>query len=275
MSHLTSTQLSGLRALLLQQQEDIKHRLQNNEHYGLQEAMRDTTGELSEIDNHPGDAATELYNRSMDISLLERDEHELDDIEAALRAMDEGTYGICIASGEPIPYERLAAIPSTRYTKEHAPRQSAPFTRPVEEELLSPPFGRTSLDEREDQNGFDGEDAWQIVESWGNSDSPAMAEGNNISSYNDMEIEADETEGFVEPWENFVATDITGNHLTIIKGNSYRHYMDDGEGDYLLDPLKKKGSSPVLLFLIWTRVRRSSAPADAARSAQCPQYSPR
>ncbi|AIQ42958.1 MULTISPECIES: TraR/DksA C4-type zinc finger protein [Paenibacillus] len=240
MSHLTSTQLSGLRALLLQQQEDIKHRLQNNEHYGLQEAMRDTTGELSEIDNHPGDAATELYNRSMDISLLERDEHELDDIEAALRAMDEGTYGICIASGEPIPYERLAAIPSTRYTKEHAPRQSAPFTRPVEEELLSPPFGRTSLDEREDQNGFDGEDAWQIVESWGNSDSPAMAEGNNISSYNDMEIEADETEGFVEPWENFVATDITGNHLTIIKGNSYRHYMDDGEGDYLLDPLKKE-----------------------------------
>lgn len=129
MSHLTPQQLSGLRTALLQQQEDIKHRLSNSGQYGLQEAMRDNTGELSEIDNHPGDAATELYNRSMDISLLERDEHELDDIESALRAMDEGTYGICIASGEPIPYERLAALPSTRYTKEHAPRQSAPFTR--------------------------------------------------------------------------------------------------------------------------------------------------
>lgn len=240
MSHLTSQQLSQLRAALLQQQEEIRHRLQNNEHYGLQEAMRDTTGELSEIDNHPGDAATELYNRSIDISLLERDEHELDDIEAALQAMDEGTYGICIASGNPIPYERLSALPSTRYSKEHAPRQNAPFTRPVEEELLFPPFGRTSLDEREEQNGFDGEDAQEIVESWGSSNSPAMAEGNDIGSYNDMEIEADETEGFVEPWENFVATDIAGNHLTIIKGTSYRHYMDTEEGSYLLDPSAKK-----------------------------------
>lgn len=240
MSHLTTQQLAQLRAALLQQQEEIQHRLKNNEHYGLQEAMRDTTGELSEIDNHPGDAATELYNRSIDISLLERDEHELDDIEAALQAMDEGTYGICIASGNPIPYERLSALPSTRYSKEHAPRQNAPFTRPAEEELLFPPFGRTSLDEREEQNGFDGEDAWQIVESWGSSNSPAMAEGNDISSYNDMEIEADETEGFVEPWENFVATDIAGNHLTIIKGTSYRHYMDTEEGSFLLDPSDKK-----------------------------------
>lgn len=240
MSHLTPQQLSALRTTLLQQQEEIKHRLSNNEQYGLQESMRDNTGELSEIDNHPGDAATELYHRSMDISLLERDEHELDDIAAALKAMDEGTYGICAASGEPIPYERLSALPATRFTKEHAPRQSAPFTRPAEEELLSPPFGRTSLDERDDQNGFDGEDAWQIVESWGNSDSPAMAEGSYIDSYNDMEIEADETEGFVEPWENFVATDISGNHLMIIKGNSYRHYMDDEEGDYSLDPTKKE-----------------------------------
>ncbi|MBW4080057.1 TraR/DksA C4-type zinc finger protein [Paenibacillus sp. S150] len=240
MNHLTPEQVSGLRAALLQQQQEITHRLKNNEHYGLQDAMRDTTGELSEIDNHPGDAATELYNRSMDISLLERDEHELDNIAAALQAMDEGTYGICLASGQPIPYERLSAIPSTRYCKEHNPRQNAPFTRPVEEELLSPPFGRTSLDEREDQNGFDGEDAWQIVESWGSSNSPAMAGDNNISSYNDMEIEADETEGFVEPWENFIATDIGGNHVTVIKGSSYRHYMDSGEGSHLLDPLSKK-----------------------------------
>lgn len=240
MSHLTPAQLTELRGKLLQQREEIRHRLQNNEHYGLQEAIRDNTGELSMIDNHPGDAATELYNRSIDISLVERDEHQLTDIEDALQAMDEGTYGICKVTGEPIPFDRLTAIPSTRYTKEHAPRQSAPFTRPAEEEFLYPPFGRTSLDEREDQNGFDGEDAWQIVESWGSSNSPAMAEGNEISSYNDMEIEADETEGFVEPWENFVATDIAGNHIMIIKGNSYRHYMDTEEGSYLLDPTVKK-----------------------------------
>lgn len=242
MTHLTQQQLSELRTRLEQDRDTIQNRLQNNEHYGLDESMRDDTGELSENDNHPGDAATDLYHRSMDISLLERDEHELDDIEAALAAMDDGTYGICKASGEPIPYERLSAIPSTLYTKEHNPRQSAPFTRPAEEELLYPPFGRTSLDERDDQNGFDGEDAWQIVESWGTSNSPAMAEGNNIDSYNDMEIEADELEGCVEPWENFIATDITGNHLTIIRGRSYQHFMDREEStnDNLIDPLSNE-----------------------------------
>ncbi|GGF77640.1 hypothetical protein GCM10010912_23370 [Paenibacillus albidus] len=243
MNHLTARQLSELRALLNQQHDDIQHRLQNNEHYGLQESMRDSTGDLSEIDNHPGDAATELYHRSMDISLLERDEHGLDNIDAALNAITEGTYGLCLTCGEPIPFERLAAIPSTRYCKEHNPRQSSPFTRPAEEEFLSPPFGRTSLDERDTQNGFDGEDAWQIVESWGNSDSPAMAEGNNIDSYNDMEIEADETEGFVEPWENFVATDISGNHVTVVRGTSYQHYLDSEEGSYLLDPHHKEDKS--------------------------------
>lgn len=238
MSHLTPQQLSHLREALLQEREDIIRRLHSNDFHGLQESMRDTTGELSEIDNHPGDVATDLYSRSIDISLVEREEHDLTDIEAALKAMDEGTYGICAASGQPIPFERLSALPATRYSKEYSPRQSAPFTRPAEEEFLNPPFGRSSLDEHE-YSGFDGEDAWQIVESYGNSNSPAMAEGNNIDSYNDMEIEADETEGFVEPWENFVATDIAGNHMIIVQGNSYRHYMDSEEGSYLLDPNKK------------------------------------
>ncbi|SET63082.1 TraR/DksA C4-type zinc finger protein [Paenibacillus sp. NFR01] len=240
MSHLSSDQLAELRKTLLTQQQDIRHRLQNNEHYGLEDSLRDMSGELSPIDNHPGDTATELYHRSMDISLAERDELELDDIDAALRAMDEGTYGICAECGAPIPAERLAAVPATRFCKAHHPTQNSPFTRPVEEEFLSPPFGRTSMDDHEEAAGFDGEDAWQIVESWGSSNSPAMAEGRNIDSYNDMEIEADETEGFVEPWENFIATDISGNHVTVVRGTSYRHYMDAGEGDYMLDPNGKK-----------------------------------
>ncbi|WP_379131598.1 molecular chaperone DnaK [Paenibacillus sp. sgz500958] len=234
MNHLTPQQLAELRKRLEEQQSEIRTRLKQNEHNDLENSMRDSTGELSEIDNHPGDVATDLFNRSMDISLVERDELELDDIAMALAAMDNGTYGICAVSGQEIPFERLSSIPSTRYSLEYTPQRVKPFNRPVEEEFLSPPFGRTSLDDEDDQNGFDGEDSWQIVESWGSSNSPAMAEGNNIDSYNDMEIEADETEGFVEPWENFIATDITGNHITVVHGTSYQHYIDRGEGEALL-----------------------------------------
>lgn len=240
MNHLTSEQLSELRASLERLQEDIENKLKENDHYDLDNSMRYSSGELTEIDNHPGDAATDLYHRSMDISLLERDEHELVDIKKALRSMDEGNYGICVASGQPIPYERLVAVPYTQYTKEHNPRQEKPIQRPAEEEFLMRPFGRSSLDDRDDYNGFDGEDAWQTVESWGNSDSPAMAEGTNIDSYNDMEIEAGEPLGWVEPWENFVATDITGTNVTIVQGDSYKKYLDSDEGSFLLDPHRKE-----------------------------------
>lgn len=107
----------------------------------------------------------------------------------------------------------------------------------MEEQFLAPAFGRTSLDEREDQNGFDGEDAWQIVESWGTSNTPAMAESGDIDSYDVMAIEAaEELDGFVEAYESFVATDIYGHDVSIVRNRQYRKYLENGEGSGLLEP---------------------------------------
>ncbi len=41
-------------------------------------------------------------------------------IEAALKRLDEGTYGICVSCGEPISDERLAAVPHTPLCRECA-----------------------------------------------------------------------------------------------------------------------------------------------------------
>lgn len=35
----------------------------------------------------------------------------LQEVEAALRRMDEGSYGLCISCGEPVPVERLEILP--------------------------------------------------------------------------------------------------------------------------------------------------------------------
>lgn len=48
---------------------------------------------------------------------------ELDEIEAALRRIDAGTYGICEATGLPIAAARLRAIPWTRLSKAAAERE--------------------------------------------------------------------------------------------------------------------------------------------------------
>ncbi|WP_211745421.1 TraR/DksA C4-type zinc finger protein [Paenibacillus sp. Marseille-Q4541] len=237
MTHLSKQEMESLRKQLLEQKKDIEHRDKEFDHYGLSGSMRFEVGELSTIDNHPGDVGTEMFERAKDISLNEHDEFMLERIETALNHMEEGDYGVCAVCGKSIPYERLEAVPYTIYCREHAPESKVTHDRPVEEEFLTPPFGRTSLDEVDTQNGFDGEDAWQIVESWGNSNSPALAESNNVDDYNAMYIEAsEEIDGCVEAYESFLATDIYGQNVSVVRNKQYRKYLEDHEGMSILEP---------------------------------------
>jgi DnaK suppressor protein len=45
---------------------------------------------------------------------------ELDEVERALRKLDDGTYGMCETCGEPIVPARLEAKPAARYCIQHA-----------------------------------------------------------------------------------------------------------------------------------------------------------
>jgi RNA polymerase-binding protein DksA len=64
-------------------------------------------------DNHPGDAATSTFDRELDATLEGSEERLLQAIDAALRRVEDGTYGICRTCGEPIDPERLEALPWT------------------------------------------------------------------------------------------------------------------------------------------------------------------
>jgi YteA family regulatory protein len=236
MNHLTEQQLRELNLQLLEEKLDLERHFGTNDNFGLSRSFIDSTGELSMYDNHPGDIATEIYEREKDISLNEHAEFHLNQVNEALAHMDQGDYGVCIFCKAPIAFERLQAIPTTLYCFEHVPDPHESERRPVEEQVLYPPFGRTSMDERNDETEFDGEDAWQIVESWGTSNTPAFAEDPNVEDYNAMYIEADEHEGYVESFESFVATDLYGEHVTIVRGKAYRDYLNNGEGDPLLEP---------------------------------------
>ena len=79
-------------------------------------SLEEDTGELvsSSADNHLGDMATETFDRELDYTLEESGEHVLAEIDAALRRIEEGTYGRCENCGREIGEERLEAIPYTR-----------------------------------------------------------------------------------------------------------------------------------------------------------------
>ncbi|MCD1261634.1 TraR/DksA C4-type zinc finger protein [Paenibacillus athensensis] len=241
MNHLTKPQIRELNLQLLEEKLDLEKHFDLNEHYGLSESFRDNTGDLSMYDNHPGDLATEIYERGKDIALNEHAEFHLIQVNEALAHLEQGDYGLCVLCGEPIPFERLQAIPTTLYCKAHVPDPHISYRRPVEEKVLTPPFGRSSRREQKDQVEFDGEDAWQIVASWGTSNTPAMAGNPNVDDYKDMYVDAEDHEGFVESYENFVATDLYGQEVTIVRSKAYRDYINSGEGDPLLEPDRENG----------------------------------
>ena len=82
-------------------------------------------GELSNVDQHPADAGTELFEAERDRSMVDRLEQELAAIERAERRLAEGTYGVSVESGEPIPDGRLEAVPWAERTAQEQSRHDA------------------------------------------------------------------------------------------------------------------------------------------------------
>jgi DnaK suppressor protein len=78
-------------------------------------ADAEAAGELSSVDQHPGDLGTETFEQEKNLSLLEQVQDELLQIEAAFERLERGTYGTCQACGRPIGKERLEALPATRF----------------------------------------------------------------------------------------------------------------------------------------------------------------
>ena len=106
--HLSEAQRSELRAALVAERDALgARRLAQSE-----EAVGD-----QEVHDVQDDAAEE-NRRSQALDRNERDGARLAEVEAALRRMDDGTYGICEETGEEIPFARLRAEPTTRYTVE-------------------------------------------------------------------------------------------------------------------------------------------------------------
>ena len=65
-------------------------------------------------DEHDPEGATIAFERQQVAALLDQARRRLADVEAAVRNVEAGIYGICETCGRPIAPERLAARPSAR-----------------------------------------------------------------------------------------------------------------------------------------------------------------
>ena len=72
------------------------------------------------------DAATQSVERELLFELSDNERQMLDAVEAALRKINQGRYGLCESCQKKIPRERLKVVPQARYC---VPCQSR-FERP-------------------------------------------------------------------------------------------------------------------------------------------------
>jgi RNA polymerase-binding transcription factor DksA len=84
----------------------------------LKRSSKDDSGDLSSYGQHMADAGTDTFDRDFALSLVSSEQEALTEIDAAIKRIREGTYGICEVTGKPIAKERLLAVPFTRYSAE-------------------------------------------------------------------------------------------------------------------------------------------------------------
>jgi RNA polymerase-binding transcription factor len=81
---------------------------------------QDTGEPNDEID--PANLSADLYQDELDQGLADRLRQELEAVERAEARIADGTYGLSIESGKPIPDERLEALPTAERTADEEAR---------------------------------------------------------------------------------------------------------------------------------------------------------
>jgi len=102
------------RELLSAERERIEQALARHRH--------EDTGGLAD-DEGPADRGSDLYQDELDEGFSDDLREQLAAVERAEARLAAGTYGISVESGQPIPDERLEAVPTAERTTEEEARR--------------------------------------------------------------------------------------------------------------------------------------------------------
>jgi DnaK suppressor protein len=102
---------------------DRASQLLARERQRIEHAIAALGPEADEDQDEPGDEGSEnLYQKEFDADRAEELRDQLSALERAEARLAAGTYGLSVESGEPIPDERLEALPTAERTVEEQER---------------------------------------------------------------------------------------------------------------------------------------------------------
>ncbi|MGA2062594.1 MAG: TraR/DksA family transcriptional regulator [Thermoguttaceae bacterium] len=104
---MTNTDLTLQRERLLA----LRARLRGDMNQMSDNALNKEHNMTTSMPNHMAELASGNFDQEFTLSLLGGEEDALDQIEAALQRIEDGSYGQCEECGAKIPKSRLEAIP--------------------------------------------------------------------------------------------------------------------------------------------------------------------
>jgi DnaK suppressor protein len=117
---LRAADLEHFKEMLLQKRKELFQNVFEIEGETLKKSRLDASGDLSSMPIHMADLGTDNYEQEFALDLMDSERKLLTEIDEALQRIEDGTYGICQGTGEPIPKARLEAQPWARYCVEYA-----------------------------------------------------------------------------------------------------------------------------------------------------------
>ncbi len=106
-SPLKKNELSEFRDRLQEKLETLVGDLRSMESQAFKAGDQDASA------NHMADFGSDNYEQDFTLGLIENDETVVKQINEALVRMNQGTYGVCLECGNPIPNARLEVLPWT------------------------------------------------------------------------------------------------------------------------------------------------------------------
>jgi DnaK suppressor protein len=109
--------LDRARERLREERERIENALAD-----LERVIAGEKQDIVDVETSPEDDGEMIEDTAVDSALAAQLRAELEALERAEKRLEEGTYGLSVESGEPIPAERLEAVPWAERTAEEQER---------------------------------------------------------------------------------------------------------------------------------------------------------
>lgn len=156
---LTAADIAHFKQLLMEKRKEIFNSVTEIKDEALNKSMLDASGDLSSMPIHMADLGTDTYDQEFALGLMDSERKLLQEIDDTLQRIQEGTFGICEGTGEPISKARLEAKPWARYCVEYAQKLEKGLVAERPEEQGLKPADAEEAEEEDENTGGQEEDS--------------------------------------------------------------------------------------------------------------------